>query len=106
MLLMAISVPAQAGENRCGTLINPTPSNWWLNDRDGEWNIAEQGGRAAKNMDRIPDVPDRQWIKTNGSYGYTCACMNVEVDRRAMNITSILSVKLRPLRACRIQRGN
>src|SRR5262245_20967552 len=31
-------------ERRCGWVDNPTPSNWWLVDRDGEWEIGLQGG--------------------------------------------------------------
>src|SRR5690349_18304425 len=38
---------------RCGWVDNPTPSNWWLVDRDGEWEIGLQGGYQAKG-----DMPD------------------------------------------------
>lgn len=37
--------PASDGfENRCGWVDNPTPANWWLTDRDGEWVIGVPGG--------------------------------------------------------------
>jgi hypothetical protein len=37
------AVPALA-ERRCGWLENPTPANYCLTDRDGEWTIGVQGG--------------------------------------------------------------
>jgi len=34
----AIAAPkADITQKRCGYLDNPTPANWWLTDRDGEW---------------------------------------------------------------------
>ncbi|MFN3498292.1 MAG: DUF4087 domain-containing protein, partial [Pannonibacter indicus] len=33
-----LAAPASAApENRCGWIVNPTPGNWWLTDRDGDW---------------------------------------------------------------------
>ena len=34
--------PAGA-ERRCGWISNPTPANYWLSDRDGEWTIMGRG---------------------------------------------------------------
>jgi hypothetical protein len=31
-----LAYPAAAREQRCGWLVNPTPGNWWLIDRQGE----------------------------------------------------------------------
>ena len=31
------SAKAALAETRCGWVVNPTPGNWWLNDRDGSW---------------------------------------------------------------------
>ena len=62
---------------RCGWVDNPTPANWWLVDRDGEWTIGVQGGYQADG-----DMPDfgSRWVETNGHHGYGCACMVATVD--------------------------
>jgi hypothetical protein len=87
-------------ETRCGWVINPTPANWWLNDADGEWTIGVQGGYQASGAD-LPDF-GKQWVVTNGSsYGYGCACMNVTTNKKEMKVSTIKSVKVRPLSACR-----
>ncbi|MEO1404760.1 MAG: DUF4087 domain-containing protein, partial [Cyanobacteria bacterium J06635_1] len=50
--MLASLVPSSSAvEKRCGWLENPTPSNWWLNDRDGSWGISFQGGYQADGMD-------------------------------------------------------
>ena len=43
-------LPARASENRCGWLVNPTPGNWWLTDRDGTWTLATQGMEASDDL--------------------------------------------------------
>lgn len=94
--------PAAKPEKRCGWIENPSPANWWLLDRDGQWIIGSQGGYQAPGMDRIPDLSTRDWIVTNGtSYGRGCACMTVDVNRRANRIARIHSVKQLPLATCR-----
>lgn len=103
--LIALSAfPAVAAERRCGWLSNPTPSNYWFTDRSGEWTISEQGGYQVDGLDGMPDMSMRGWVKTNGYYGYGCACMTVETDRNSMRITKILSATPRPLRQCRADR--
>ena len=92
-------------ELRCGWIVNPTPANWWLTDRDGQWVIGTQGGDQAKGMDLIPDLTVRNWKATNGSYGYGCGCMKVDVDRKAGHITRIYSVRQKPLAACRTDKA-
>lgn len=91
-------------ESRCGWLHNPTPANWWLVDRDGEWSIASQGGYQAPGMERMPDMTVAGWVRTNGSYGYGCGCLRVTTDRQARRITRILSASSQPLRQCRMDR--
>lgn len=86
-------------ETRCGWFYNPTPSNAWLTDRDGEWTIAVQGGYQAEGD--WPAFKDSQWVKTNINYGYGCACMRVDVDRQEKRILRIRSAFSRPLLACR-----
>jgi hypothetical protein len=102
-LIMAVWVSTvqaqQRTETRCGWFQNPTPSNAWLNDRDGRWIISTQGGfQAAGDW---PNIPKAQWINTNGSYGYGCACMKVVANKPKRQIIQILSAKPRPLSACR-----
>jgi len=95
---------ASAPERRCGWLHNPTPANWWLIDRDGEWLIGAQGGYQAPGMDTMPDMTTRGWSAVNGSYGYGCACMTVTTDRASRRITRIVSATPVPLRQCRADR--
>ncbi|MCA9571639.1 MAG: DUF4087 domain-containing protein [Myxococcales bacterium] len=76
---------------------NPTPGNWWITDRDGEWEIGVQGGQQAKG-----DLPDfgRAWMETNVHYGYGCACMEVRVDRPGKRVLELRHVKVLPLVRC------
>ena len=106
-LLAAILAAASpsATERRCGWLDNPTPANWWLTDRDGEWLIGAQGGYQAPGMDEMPDMTRRGWVRTNGHYGYGCACMEVNVDRASRRIARIVSATPLPLRQCRADRA-
>jgi len=98
---LAVSAsPSMAAETRCGYFVNPTPANAWLHDKDGEWIIASQGGHQADG-----DWPSfengGQWVATNGSYGYGCACMSVTVDRAEWRVVTIHSATVKPLRACK-----
>ena len=97
---IASSTPADGLEKRCGWLANPTPANFWLNDKDGEWTIGVQGGYQADGMDNLPDFGS-QWVKTNGNYGYGCICMDVKVDKKEQKVTTIKSASVRPLSVCR-----
>lgn len=101
----ALAAAAPGGtERRCGWIDNPTPANWWLTDRDGEWLIGAQGGYQALGMEAMPDMTIRGWVRTNGHHGYGCGCMDVRVDRRARRITRILRARPLPLRQCRADR--
>lgn len=112
ILLPALALGATAAqaqqklEQRCGWLVNPTPGNYWLVDRDARrgWVISAQGGYAAVGMDLLPDFSGSQWVATNGAYGYGCACMKVRTDRRNRRITRIASVRQVPLAQCRSDR--
>ena len=102
----AMPLPKAKPELRCGWLHNPTPANWWLDDRDGQWIIGSQGGYQAEGIDRIPDPPTSMWVVTNGSsYGHGCACLSVEVDKRQHRIKRITSARARPLAACRADKA-
>lgn len=88
-------------ETRCGWFENPTPSNMWLTDRDGEWTLAIQGGHQA-DMDLWPDFAPGQWVVTNGvSYGYGCACFKLIADPKTRLVSKVLSAVAKPLSACR-----
>ena len=102
-LLALVATPALA-ERRCGWLENPTPANYWFTDRDGEWTISAQGGYHAPGWDEMPDMTTRGWVRTNGSYGYGCACMEVTTNRREMLVTRVISARPVPLRQCRADR--
>ena len=44
--MLALAAPAQTpagAERRCGWLANPTPGNFWLTDRQGEWTAGRAG---------------------------------------------------------------
>jgi Protein of unknown function (DUF4087) len=95
-----ITVSESKPETRCGWVANPTPANWWLNDSQGEWTISVQGGYQAEGTDNIPDFGNK-WVKTNGNYGYGCACMKVTTDKSEMRILNISSVTVRPISTCK-----
>lgn len=111
LLLLAAAAGADAQgrpERRCGWVVNPTPGNWWLVDRDTRWNtgwlISAQGGYEARGTDNLPDMTSRGWVRTNGNYGYGCGCMTVVTDRRNGQITRIDSAAPAPLAQCRRDR--
>ncbi len=91
-------------QNRCGWLDNPTPGNWWLTDKDGEWSVGMQGGYQAPGIDKIPDF-GKNWQATNaGFHGYGCACMRVIVDAVEKQVLAIGKVNVLPLQRCKEDR--
>lgn len=84
---------------RCGWFENPTPANAWLTDRDGEWNLGVQGGHQAEGD--WPEFEPPDWVRTNGSYGYGCACLNVQTNPQSQRVIRILSSSARTLQRCR-----
>jgi hypothetical protein len=97
-----------AEENRCGWIQNPTPGNYWLDDRDGSWMLLAQGSQEEPvGMENMPDFSAGDFVKTNGYYGYACGCMKVETERSSNygdsfigRITAIYSVKQLPIGKC------
>jgi hypothetical protein len=83
------AVPASGTETRCGWLYNPTPRNWYLIDKDGRWIISRLGGYEAKGMDNLPTYNEKEYVKTNGYYGYGCACMDVVADSARLRISEV-----------------
>ena len=90
-------------ETRCGWFNNPTPANASLFDRDAEWIIGVQGGHQAEGD--WPDFGPRQWVETNGHYGYGCACLRLRVNRETHEVIEIESSRVRPLAVCRRDRS-
>lgn len=86
-------------ETRCGWFVNPTPAHAWLIDAKSQWIIGIQGGDQAEGD--WPSFPNARWIKTNGNYGYGCACMRVTTNRADERIVTIHSASSRPLSTCR-----
>jgi len=98
---MLVAAPAMAREKRCGVLVNPTPANWWLTDRDGEWTIGVQGGYQAEGMENMPEALfDKGWVRTNGYYGHRCACLTVDSQRSTMRILRIHGSEALSMRKC------
>jgi hypothetical protein len=90
-----------ATARRCGWLHNPTPGNWWLIDRDGEWVLATQGGDQAPGLDSMPDMTTAGWAEVNGHYGYGCACATITGDPATRRVERASRFEPRPLRLCR-----
>jgi uncharacterized protein DUF4087 len=101
---LATAPPAQS-ERRCGWLQNPTPANFSLIDRDGEWLLGAQGSYQAPGMDDMPDMTTAGWVEVNGHYGYGCACIDAVVDRASRRVTRLISARPVPLRQCRADRA-
>jgi hypothetical protein len=98
--ISVIALPVKATETRCGWLQNPTPGNWYLRDTNGTWVISRQGGYQAKGMDNIPS-DEKEYVRTNGYYGYGCACLDVATDTNRMRIITIQGGEALPLSTCR-----
>lgn len=91
--------PVGKTQTRCGWFDNPTPGNVWLHDRDGEWTVGIQGEYQAEGD--WPDFKASQWVRTNGHYGYGCACIQAVANEKTREIVRISSAKARPLSTCR-----
>ena len=104
MVLILLPGLAGAAERRCGWLENPTPANFSLRDRQGEWVMGEQGGHQAVGMDEIPDLSTDGWVRTNGSYGHGCACITGTFDARTHQVVRIDRAEGVPLARCKADR--
>lgn len=92
-------------ETRCGWLVNPSPGNIWLFDKDGEWTIGTQGGHQVEGEWEWPKFKPKQWVKTNVNYGYGCACLRLRADEETKEVLEIESARARPLSVCRRDRA-
>lgn len=98
-LIVLLTATAQAAENRCGWVQNPTPGNWWLTDADGQWTIMTQGSYEAPGMDAIGDISAGDYVANNGNYGYACGCMKVDTDGEGV-VTRIYSFRQLSIAKC------
>jgi len=95
--------PAMAAERRCGWLANPSPANWWLRDRDGQWDLSVQGQEPVAGLDRLPDMTTMGWLETNGPHGYGCACLMLDTAA-GHRVVRILSGEPLPTGRCSADR--
>lgn len=102
-ITILLSGAAQASENRCGWVQNPTPGNWWLTDADGQWTIMAQGSYEASGMENIGDISAGDYVANNGNYGYACGCMQVDTDGQGA-ITQIYSFRQLRISKCANER--
>jgi len=81
-----------AAEYRCGWLDNPAPGQYQFTDKQATWTIMQRGGYQlpAVSMRNLPTQQPNEFVRTNGSYGYSCSCMSVTTDVRSKRITSIV----------------
>jgi hypothetical protein len=99
--LAAKSASKASARKLCGWIVNPTPGNWSLVDRHGEWVLGSQGGYQAPGLDAVPDLTIKHWVVTNGaSYGYGCGCMSVDVDIRRRRISQLFHIEQKPIAVC------
>jgi hypothetical protein len=102
-ILLSFPFLAEASnwETRCGWLENPTPANYWLNDKDGSWIISVQGGHSARGADSISLTKDNEWVVTNAAeYGYGCACAEVKTDFYTKHVLEIKNLNQKRLKSC------
>lgn len=95
--------PALRTQTLCGWFQNPTPGNVWLQDRNAEWVIGIQGGHQAEGD--WPEFTASEWVNTNRSYGYGCACIKGIVNNETHEVVSIVSARAQSLSVCRRDRA-
>lgn len=101
ILLLSIATASSAAENLCGWVQNPTPGNWWLTDKDGDWIMTAQGQDfEPEGMDLIGDISEHDYVASNGNYGYACGCIKADVDLKSSRITTIHAFRQLPLSKC------
>ncbi|QKZ03272.1 MULTISPECIES: DUF4087 domain-containing protein [Pseudomonas] len=98
--LIPLAQAADSGEDHlCGWYENPAPRVVNLVDREGNWKVATADGYTAPGQK--PVFRSSQWVRTNGDYGYGCACLSGDVDERTHTVNAITTATARTLAACR-----
>jgi hypothetical protein len=105
IVLVMISFTSVAEEIRCGWLDNPTPANVWLVDKEGQWVISTQGlenSLSDQSMDLVYQAfkNERQYVRTNGNHGFSCACLTLETDKSDHSVTHVSESKQLDLKRC------
>jgi len=102
ILVSLLPLSAIAAEKRCGWLVNPTPGNMWLIDATSEWTISIQGTGlfSERSMDKMPSIDDKEFVRTNGNYGFSCVCLNVKTDKKKSEILEVYSGQQLLLKQC------
>ena len=85
----------------CGWYQNPSPANFYLTDRMGQWTIGTQGGHQAEGD--MPEFKASQWVEyvPNGGKGYGCACITGSVNTQTHEVLRIDTARVRPISVCR-----
>ena len=85
----------------CGWYENPTPANFYLTDKSGQWVIGLQGGHQAEGD--LPEFKDSQWKAYDSSrgYGYGCACIQGRVNTSTREVLEINKSQVKAIAACR-----
>ena len=105
-LILAIlcCINTYAAETRCGWLENPSPANTWLIDKDGSWTITMQGmvfiDDESEEQLSHAFANDNEFVRTNRDYGFSCACLTVDTDKKAHKIKKIYKGKPLLLKNC------
>lgn len=91
-----------SAEKRCGWLENPTPANLWLIDNDSEWTLSVQGRGFIneKSMANMPFIDQKEFVRTNGNYGFSCVCLNVKTNKEKSEILEIYGGEQLLLKKC------
>ena len=71
----------------------------------GDLDHGDPGIEPGRRMDLVPDISEREFVKTNGYYGYACGCLRGNFDARERRVVVILSVKQQALAVCSRDRG-
>lgn len=104
LLLSLVFLPHFAfAELRCGWVDNPTPANWWLTDRDGEWILGVQGvGDRNNGFFEVTNGWDFQdeCVETNGAYGYGFGCFEGQVDEATNWVLEVTRLSSQALAIC------
>jgi len=104
LFLLLVPLMSFASEKRCGWLDNPSPAHLWLIDKDGSWSLSIQGGYSVddESMDNIPwpSENEDEFVRTNNNYGFSCACLDVEVDRGKLVVLKVISGEHLLLKRC------
>lgn len=91
-------------QKACGWFDNPTPANYSLIHKNGEWILGMQGGFQYDTDDKYgnwwPQFKEEEFVKTNYNYGYGCVCLEATIDKKTNHVKRIFSTQVKPLKFC------